>query len=338
MTLKNRTLPAAIAVGFALLTSSFLAAQAPDTIAVARGIVAKDTNPVINVGAAVKVSAGMMGDQEDEVKTTGVVLDASGLTAVSRRSLNPMGYEPITIELGPGMEETIEAEVTSTWLQLRDGTRIAAEVVLTDPDLDLSFLRPIKAADAGKIQAKAANYGNKAKRQQILDQVIVLSRLGKTTGHTATVKLRHIEGIVETPWTGYLVPGQPGDVVYAANGQFLGLIVSLPSPDDKPMGGPMAMMGGPAGGGAATAVLPATKFEALIAEAKAKPASDDGDKKKQAKAKPRKKRPNMFAPPEMKVKKGDVAPTFALIDDKGQRHDLADYAGKHVLLDWWGTW
>lgn len=46
---------------------------------------------------------------------------------------------------------------------------------------------------------------------------------------------------------------------------------------------------------------------------------------------------NFFISKE-KVKVGSVAPDFALIDLQGQRHQLSDYRGKGVFVNFWGTW
>ncbi|MCK1997423.1 thiol-disulfide oxidoreductase ResA [Psychrobacillus psychrodurans] len=35
---------------------------------------------------------------------------------------------------------------------------------------------------------------------------------------------------------------------------------------------------------------------------------------------------------------GDVAPDFALVDMNGEKHQLSDYKGQGVFLNFWGTW
>ena len=46
---------------------------------------------------------------------------------------------------------------------------------------------------------------------------------------------------------------------------------------------------------------------------------------------------NFFISKE-KVKVGSIAPDFALIDLQGKRHQLSDYRGKGVFVNFWGTW
>ncbi|HZG73167.1 MAG TPA: thiol-disulfide oxidoreductase ResA, partial [Chondromyces sp.] len=38
------------------------------------------------------------------------------------------------------------------------------------------------------------------------------------------------------------------------------------------------------------------------------------------------------------LKKGDQAPDFVVTDLQGERHQLSDYKGKGVFLNFWGTW
>ncbi|MEC2075732.1 thiol-disulfide oxidoreductase ResA [Metabacillus fastidiosus] len=46
---------------------------------------------------------------------------------------------------------------------------------------------------------------------------------------------------------------------------------------------------------------------------------------------------NFFANKE-KVKVGDEVPDFVLTDLNGQKHQLSEYRGKGVFLNFWGTW
>jgi thioredoxin-dependent peroxiredoxin len=44
--------------------------------------------------------------------------------------------------------------------------------------------------------------------------------------------------------------------------------------------------------------------------------------------------PQAPAPPELKIKVGDVAPAFSLPGTDGKTHRLSDYKGKMVVLAW----
>lgn len=39
-----------------------------------------------------------------------------------------------------------------------------------------------------------------------------------------------------------------------------------------------------------------------------------------------------------KVSIGEMAPDFVLVDMKGEKHQLSDYKGQGVFLNFWGTW
>lgn len=42
--------------------------------------------------------------------------------------------------------------------------------------------------------------------------------------------------------------------------------------------------------------------------------------------------------PNKVIKAGDSAPNFVLTDLEGKKHQLSDYKGQGVLLNFWGTW
>ena len=44
------------------------------------------------------------------------------------------------------------------------------------------------------------------------------------------------------------------------------------------------------------------------------------------------------APAEPKIKVGDVAPDFSLLDSSGKVVSLHDFKGKWVLMEFWGCW
>jgi|GEM_PF-6800021 len=343
-----------VAICLAVATASSTYAQAPDPIKSAKELLTPSANPVVNVGAIVQVDMDMMGSQDNEVKTVGMVVDPSGLTVVSRSALNPHGYEPRTVEVGPGMEMTIETEMTSVWLQLADGKRIDAEVVLTDPDLDLSFLRPIKPEDAKKLGLTPAQLKASADTASLLDTTIVLSRLGKDAGWAPAVRLERIAAVLETPWRSYAINAKPGETVFTAAGRVLGIVVVLPPSDgSKSQGSPMGG-GAPMMAGGSTVVLPVSQFRGLIDQAKSKP-SGEGKRMPKSKGAAKSKETverisgatvggSSAASNPLKgmldkmIKPGTDAPTFSLLDEDGKQHSLGDYRGKYVLLDWWGIW
>ncbi len=332
---------AAVILGLAAMTSATAHPRDPDPVKSAKALLAPTVNPVVNVGSIARIDAGMMGAKDQEASTVGLVVDASGLTAVSRSALSPGGYGSHTFEPRPGMEVTVEVELTDVWLQLADGTRIEAEVVFTDPDLDLSFIRPIEAEDAKKRRFTPARLAAPASDPSVLDTTIVLSRLGKAAGWAPSVRLQRITAVLDTPWRCFAVDAVSGAAVFADDGRLLGLTVALPTPDGS--GGMGAMtMGMPEAGGT-TVVLPVSHFRSLIDQARAKPGGVKAPESEGADAsaepeKTDKKQDEKRDEDRQALRPGSLAPDFTLLDESGKRHSLSDYRGKHVLLDWWGLW
>lgn len=289
---------------------------------------------VVTIGSVVNVDAGMMGGASDEeILTLGVVVDPSGLVVVSRAALNPQGYEPIEFEPQPGMQVRIEAELTSVWIQLPDGSRMDAQIVLTDPNLDLSFIQPVDAKQAEAHKFKAVQFSKQT--PSLLENVLCLGRLNENVGWAPQIEVRRVTSILDTPWNSYVVAAEPGEAVFNSAGQFLGVMVVVPR--TGPVDGMAMMMGGGRMALGPTVLLPGARIQKLVAQARNSLPVKPKKKPKTA----RREQPSQeemeaaFAP---SVEAGTDAPLFTLVDDLGKEHSLEKYRGKFVLLDWWGIW
>ncbi len=256
-------IPLTLCASLALAVAGTSQSRKPDPIKIAKAVLAKAADSVVNVGSVVHLEASMMGQRDEETMTLGTVVDASGLTLVSRSALNPFGYEPMEFEAQPGMDIRIDAEISSVWLQLASGKRVEAEVVLTDPDLDVSLLRPIDTEAAKKIPFTVAPFGAKnGPKVSTLDTVIALSRLGKEVGWAPSVHMERVSAVLDTPRRCITVRAQHGSAVFSADGHFLGSVVTVPSTDKASSG-----MGGMPPGGALMGqrvVLPQQRIRALV--------------------------------------------------------------------------
>jgi S1-C subfamily serine protease len=203
---------------------------AQDNRPAAREVVRKWQEAVVNVRVVLKMRMSMGGREmqasDDPVDTVGTVIDASGLTVLSLGSLNPgammaklMGGASTSGQ--PAVE--ITSEPTDVKIRLSSGRELPAKIVLRDEDLDLAFLRPITKPDKPLVALDLTD----AARPALLDQVLVLSRLGRVGGWTAGAALYDVGAIIEKPRTFYVLAGAAsgmGTPAFLTNGRVVGLL------------------------------------------------------------------------------------------------------------------
>ena len=204
-----------VTVAAALLLAPFVAPlsmplAAQDNRPAARDVVKKWQEAVVNVRVVLKMRMSMGGREmqasDDPVDTVGTVIDPSGLTVLSLGSLNPGAMMSKLMGAGggngqPGVE--ITSEPTDVKIRLSNGRELPAKIVLRDEDLDLAFLRPTTKPDTPLVALDLTD----AAKPALLDQVLVLSRLGRVGGWTAGAALFDIGAIIEKPRTFYVLAG-----------------------------------------------------------------------------------------------------------------------------------
>ena len=150
-----------------------------------------------------------MQSADDSVDAVGTVIDPSGLTVMSLGSLNPgaMMNKIVGASTGGGGENRVDisSEPTDLKIRLPDGRELPAKIVLRDEDLDLAFIRPTTKPAAPLV---AINLAESAK-PALLEQVVVLSRLGRVGGWAASAALADIGAVIERPRTFYVLGGAP---------------------------------------------------------------------------------------------------------------------------------
>lgn len=125
-----------------------------------------------------------------------------------------------------------EVEITKVRMELPGGERVPAEVVLQDKELDLLFVQP-KEKVKGPLPFVDLRQGAKG---ALLDEIAVISRLGKLGNNTAFIRLGAIEAVMEKPRTVYIpsvetIFGGPGGPVFSVKeGKPIGLLVLRSSP------------------------------------------------------------------------------------------------------------
>jgi S1-C subfamily serine protease len=226
-----------LVVALASVLATGLVVHADDA-ADGRAIAAKSGNAVVKIQLVMKIgfsSEGRSeGSKEVKMEATGTVIDPSGLLVTSLSQTNPADMFSSLMEGG-----SITSEVTDLKIRLVDGTEIPGKVVLRDKDLDLAFIRPSEKPSA-PMQALDLKDSSSA---EMLDQVLILNRLGKASNRALSASLDRIQSVVEKPRKVYaatLSGGRPevGSPVFAMNGKVIGLLLLKMSPsstNDKVM-------------------------------------------------------------------------------------------------------
>jgi S1-C subfamily serine protease len=208
-----------------------LPASAQDQRAAARDVVKKWHEAVVNVRVVLKMRMSMGGREmqasDDPVDTVGTVIDPSGLTVLSLGSLNPGAMMSKLMGSGGGgngqPQMEITTEPTDVKIRFSDGRELPAKIVLRDEDLDLAFLRPTTKPEKPFVAIDLKD----AAKPALLDQVVVLSRLGRVGGWTAGAALADVGAIIEKPRTFYVLSGAVtgmGTPAFLTNGRIVGLL------------------------------------------------------------------------------------------------------------------
>jgi S1-C subfamily serine protease len=229
--LKRRAERAFVAVSIGAAFAAPGVAAAQDNRAAAREIVKKWQAAIVNVRVVLKTRMAMGGREmqatDDAIDTVGTVIDPSGLTVLSLGSLNPGAMmNRIMGSAGASVGDTkmeITSEPTDLKIRFPDGRELPAKIVLRDEDLDLAFISPTTKPTSPLV---AINMSDSAK-PELLDEVLVLSRLGRVGGWTAGGSLHEVSAVIERPRTFFVLGGSPGGMgtpAFALNGKVVGLL------------------------------------------------------------------------------------------------------------------
>lgn len=262
----------ALSVIVMMIASSGAHAQG-DTRAAARDVVKKWQDAIVNVRVVLKTRISVAGREmqssDDTVEAVGTVIHPSGLTVMSLGQLNP-GAMVSKMMGGMGGDQKMEitSEPSDLKVRLADGRELPARIVLRDEDLDLAFIRPTAKPDKPLIAVNLTD----AARPAILDQVVVLSRLGRVGGWAAGAALFDVGAIIERPRTFYVLAGQTammGAPAFLPNGKAVGLITMRQIEAGRPS--MMSMMGGSESMGLLPVILPAADVLEIAEQAAEKP-------------------------------------------------------------------
>jgi S1-C subfamily serine protease len=267
---------AASVVAIVMLTSSPPLAAQSDARTAARALVQKWQDAIVNVRVTLKLRMSMGGREmnasDESVDAVGTLIDPSGLTVLSLGALNPGAMMNRIMGGGGGSQRQdrpqLSSEPTDVKIRISDGRELPAKIVLRDEDLDLAFLMP-----NAKVDKLVSINMSDAARPSLLDEVVVLSRLGRVGGWTPSASLHDISAVIERPRTFFVTEsngagGSMGTPAFLPNGKVVGLL-TLRSVDPGRTG-MMAMMGGTEGVGLLPVILPAADVLEIAKQAMGK--------------------------------------------------------------------
>jgi len=239
---------------------SAVAAQAQDQRAAMRDISHKWQNAIVNVRVSLKVRMSVGGREvqsmDDTVEAVATVIDPGGLTVMSLSSLDPGAMMSRLMGSGGGQADqkmSIASEPTDVRIRLADGKELPATIVLRDQDLDLAFIRPTTKPATALTAISLAEGGTPA----VLEELVVLGRLGRVGGWVPSSILYSVAAIMQKPRTFFVLNGPAGTGMpaFQSNGRIVGLLTMRQiDPGRMSMFG---MMGGTEGAGLISVVLPA---------------------------------------------------------------------------------
>ena len=165
----------------------------------ARGIIETNEDAVVTVKLVLEMKMSYEGETEKEERktsTTATVIDPSGLAVTSLLEIDPS-----SATRGSDYGFTYSMDVVSAKIKTSDGKEIPADVVLRDPDLDLAFIKPKKKPEKPMAFVDLAH----SSEPSVMDEVVVLSRMGRLASYALAANLERVEAVVKKPRTFYVV-------------------------------------------------------------------------------------------------------------------------------------
>ncbi len=220
----------------------------------------KDSVLFLSAVVEIEFTAGENPSKKEERKLEmiGTVIGKDGLIVVPLSTLDAASTvdgRMVNTQSGP-VKLSAKGTTKEVKILMPDGSEVAAKVAFKDPDLDLAFIRPEKPEEAKLTPVDTANSAPMA----LLDDVIILGRLGKDLNREPVVVTTEVISLVTKPRTFAKVNGQTlGMPVFNKEGKFLGFGINRFGPKgDSESQGPVP----------SNVVLPAADLMESAAQAK----------------------------------------------------------------------
>lgn len=234
----------AIGIGAICLARYSAPAHADDVAQGGRQVMDKWHDAVVTVEVVVKMSETMEGKEggnnESKTDVTGIVVDPTGLVATSLSATDPADIMRRMMGSDSGDKYSINSQVTGVKIITGGGTEVPAKIVLRDKDRDLVFIRPSKKLDKEMMAVDLS----KGTKPAVLDQIVMLHRLGKLTRRSIAASVGRMQAMIQVPRLYYVPDGglleQPGAAVFGMDANPVGMVVMK---FGSPSGGRMSASG-----------------------------------------------------------------------------------------------
>ena len=207
----------------------------PENSSMAGKILEDNQGAVVTLRIAFTSDVATMGlgkEHDYLTEVVGTVIDPSGLTVFSLTKIAPNSIMRRVITPPQGGAPIIEranTQVKAVTIISSDGSELPAQVVLRDNELDLGFVHP--TAPPAK-PLLAVDLSKAAGAPQMLNDVVVLSRLGQAGSRIAAVSRQRVLGLATKPRPCYMLSNffdfysahGIGSPVFAMNGTPLGIM------------------------------------------------------------------------------------------------------------------
>ena len=183
----------------------------------------KDSTLFVSAVVSIEVTAGDVPTQKEEKKmeVIGTVINKDGLIVAPLSTLDAaatMDGRTVNTPKGP-LKLSAKSDIKEVKIIMPDGSEADAKVVLKDVDLDLVFIKPDKKAD----NFTPINTADSAPIA-LLDDVIVLGRLGKDLNREAMIITGEVISVVKKPRVfGKITAPATGMPVFNDQGKFIGI-------------------------------------------------------------------------------------------------------------------
>ena len=191
----------------------------------------KDSVLFLSAVVEIEVTAGDSPAKKEERKLEmlGTVIGKDGLIVAPLSTLDvasTIDGRMVNTQQGP-MKLSAKGTTKEVKILMPDGSEVEAKVAFKDTDLDLAFIRPEKPE---AVKLNALDVANNAP-MAVLDDVIVLSRLGKDLNREPVVFTSEIVSLVSKPRTfGKASSPTLGMPLFNKEGKFLGIGINRFSP------------------------------------------------------------------------------------------------------------